>query len=183
MAFDAFLVVRDAQAKQAAGLPIGESLDPLYKGAIEVQDFSFGVENTLAIGTTTTSPGAGKATFKEFTVTKVVDSASPAFFKYCAAGQLFPSVTLALRKSGSSAATAGKPYLIYSFGTVAVSSIEWSGASDDDLPTETITFAYGQMQISYVQQRPDGSVLPARLENWDRVASKAQTTPMPIPTE
>lgn len=166
MAFDAFLMVRDAQARQAPGLPVGESQDPLYKGAIELNSFTFGVENAILIGAAT-GAGAGKATFKEFTVTKPVDSTSGTFFKFSTTGQHFLNVTLAMRKAGS-----GKPYLIYSFGTVVVTNIEWSGSSGDDTPTETLTFAYGQLQVSYIQQRTDGSRSPAQVENWDRVANR-----------
>ena len=179
MAFDVFMIVRDAQGRQAPNLPVGESLDQTYKGAMELSEFSLGAENTIAIGSTTTGAGTGKATFKEFTVKKAVDSASGVFFKTLATGAHFQNVTLYIRKAGGT--VSGKPYLIYSFGTVVVSSIEWSGSSGDDLPTETITFAYGQLQISYAQQTATGTLMAPKMESWDRVANRAPTAPLPVP--
>src|SRR5262245_18972060 len=63
----------------------GETKDDVYlgkkSGAFEIKDFSFGVENSMTIGSATGGAGAGKIKFNEFTIKKTSDSASPAFFQ------------------------------------------------------------------------------------------------------
>ena len=63
MAFDAFLVVKDAGKAVKVK---GETQDAFFKnlGAFEISEFSFGAENTLNITSATGGAGAGKATFK-----------------------------------------------------------------------------------------------------------------------
>src|SRR5216683_6445245 len=89
--FDYFLKV--------AGLD-GESTDEAHKNAFEIKDFSFGVENPTTIGSATGGAGAGKIKFNEFTIKKTADKASPLFFRNCAAGMHYKTVTLAVRKAG-----------------------------------------------------------------------------------
>ena len=56
---------------------VGETADRDFPGAIEIESFSFGAENTATIGSATSGAGVGKATFQEFTIEKAVDSTTP----------------------------------------------------------------------------------------------------------
>lgn len=167
MAFDAFLIF-ETPGDGAPPLE-GETMDKGFstKKAMEISEFSFGIENTLSIGSATGGAGAGKATFKEFTTKKVTDTASPSLFKTCTTGGHYGKVSLYIRKAGGG--TTGKPYLMFVFGTVAVKSIEWSGSSGDDVPTENVVFEYGQIAIFYSKQSPSGALEARAPQAWDRV--------------
>ena len=62
-------------------------------------------------------------------------------------------------------------YLKYKFGTVFVESVQWSGSSGgDDTPTESVSFAFGKMQIDYQPQGQDGKPLGGAVHGgWDAV--------------
>src|SRR4051812_42696704 len=127
MAVDSFIFF-DHQG--AAGmLPVvGETTDAYFSKtkpspAFEIKDWGFEVTNKTTIGSATTGAGGGKAEFAEFTITKMVDSASPNFFRNCVAGAHYKKVVLACRKAGGDSATAGKPYLFYTFGTVFTTKV------------------------------------------------------------
>jgi len=169
MAFDAFLIF-EAESGKAVALE-GETQDKVFaaKKAMEISEFSFGVENTLSIGSASGGAGSGKATFKEFNIKKVTDTASPALFKTCVTGGHYKSVTLYIRKSGG--ATTGKPYLTFRFGMAAVKSIEWAGSSGDDVPTETVLFEFGTIEIFYKKQNPDGTLMAWAPQGWSRIAN------------
>src|SRR5580692_7505146 len=141
MAFDAFLIFTGGTT------PIkGETQDKVFgpKNAFEISEFSFGAETTINITSATGGAGAGKATFKEFTVKKQTDSASPLLLQCLGTGDHYSKCQLYIRKSGSNvgAGQSGKSYLVFAFGMVAVKSIEWSGATGDDVPTESVIFEF-----------------------------------------
>ena len=69
--------------------------------ALEIEDFSFGVENATTIGSAMGGAGAGKIKFNEFTIKKTSDQSSPAFFKNCCAGAHYKTVTVSMRRIGA----------------------------------------------------------------------------------
>jgi type VI secretion system secreted protein Hcp len=159
MPVDAFIMFTPAPGSNMLK-PEGETTDTTFskKKAFEIKDFSFGVENKATIGSGTSGGGGGKIQFNEFTIKKTVDQASTDFFKNCCAGAHYGVVTIACRKAGGGGAQAtGKPYLVFNFGTVFTTKIDWSGPGDEG-PEESITFAYGAIQIDYWVQAKDGTM-------------------------
>ena len=137
------------------------------KGKVfEVTEYSFGIEQTLNIGSQSTGAGAGKVTFNPFSVTRSIDCSSTKFFTASCAGTPFKTVSLGLRKSSGTAA-AGTFFLRFDFKLVAVKTINW--AHDDESPKETIEFEYGGLQVRYAQQKPDGSMQAPIVGGWNRV--------------
>ena len=129
--------------------PIGSGSTGRHdQNGFEVKDFSFNVANHAAIGSARGGAG-GKSTFHEFTITKQVDSASPAFLKSCYTGAHYKTVVIQMRKAGGEATP--KTYLQYTFKLVFVSNYQWSGRGDKT-PSETITFQFGSMDIQYQAQ-------------------------------
>jgi type VI protein secretion system component Hcp len=59
-----------------------------------------------------------------------------------------------MRKAGGDPKAA--PYLRYTFETVFVTKINWGG-SGDDIPSEHVTFQFGQVAIKYQPQTQGGS--------------------------
>jgi type VI secretion system secreted protein Hcp len=139
-AVDAFIWFESHAISHSRGS--GESHTTTH-GAFEIKDFSFGVENPTTIGSATAGAGGGKAKFNEFQITTTLDSASAAFFKSCVAGAHYDTVILEMRKAGGDPTHPGTAFLKYTFHTVFVTKIDWSGPGDES-PTEAITFVYGR---------------------------------------
>jgi type VI secretion system secreted protein Hcp len=181
MAVDAFIWFKE-QAGMLA--PIGETKDDNYSKkdnpAFEIKDFSFGVENPTTIGSATGGAGAGKIKFNEFTIKKTTDSASPAFFRNCAAGAHYKKVILEMRKAGGDPQSAGKPFLTFYFDTVFTTKIDWSGPGDEG-PEESITFVYGKLVVQYWPQKQTGeqdtALAPKLIKGWNQITNKADDSP------
>lgn len=181
MAVDAFIWFKE----QAGMLPvIGETKDDYYskmdQKAFEIKDFSFGVENPTTIGSATGGAGAGKIKFNEFTIKKTTDSASPAFFRNCAAGAHYKKVVLEMRKAGGDVGTAGKAFLTFYFETVFTTKIDWTGPGDEG-PEESITFVYGKLVVQYWPQKQtgeqDAAAAAKLIRGWNQVTNKADDAP------
>lgn len=169
MAFDAFVSFKPAGGHEKIE---GESTDAQFKGWFEIKEFSFGIENTLNITSASSGAGAGKADFKEFTIKKQTDKASPSLTLTCGMGGHYEEVQLRLRKSGGkTSGGAGDVYLAYDFKLVAVKSIEWSGSSGDDVPEETVVFEYGAMRIGYRPQNMDGTLGNIVERSWNKLTN------------
>ena len=177
MAVDTFIYFEENPS--SGMLPVaGETKDEYFKkgpvaknGAFELKDWSFEVTNKSTIGSATGGAGSGKAEFAEFNITKTTDTASPAFFRNCVAGAHYKTVTLAMRKAGGDPKSAGKPFLLYKFGTVFTTKISWE--SGEDAPTEKITFVYGTLEVEYRTQNPDGTPGPGIPQGWSQINNKA----------
>jgi type VI secretion system secreted protein Hcp len=138
-----------------AAQPEGETTDDWFKDkkALEISNFSWGVEQAETTGSSSTGSGAGKAKFKEFTVSKGIDLASVPLFNACTAGAHFPHVCIAMRKPGGS----NLIYLQYIFTQVFVIGIKWSGGAGEEAPKEDITMKFGAYSMQYIQQKADGT--------------------------
>jgi type VI protein secretion system component Hcp len=167
-------------------LPVkGETKDAYFKTfvpdhpAFELTEFTLGdIENASTIGSATAGGGATKAKFNAFTITKQVDSASPAFFRNCVAGAHYKKVTLAVRKPGGDPKAAGKPYLQFRFGFVFTTKVGW--AHGDPLPTESISFEYGALEVEYTPQKLDGTMGQGIPQGWNQCMNKAWTNTDPV---
>lgn len=174
MATDNFLIFPTAaQSTGGSLLPVGESQDPTHKGAIEVQAFAFGIENSITIGSTSGGAGAGKAKFDELAITKSVDTASPVLFEASAQGVHFPQMLLKIRKAGS---TNQPDYLIYDFRMVFVTKVEWTGGGGGDAPEEMVTLVYGALQISYAPQSATGTFGTPITSAWSQINNNPSLT-------
>src|SRR5215831_13552855 len=162
--FDAFLTFVSSGTTPTTQ---GEFTDQTFpNGAVQVRDFSFGIQNTPTIGSASGGAGSGKANFVELNIGKTVDSASPTLFTVCAAGQHYDTVRLALRKS---TATGNTFFVVYTFKLVFVESVNWSGSSGDDTPSEMVKLLYGAVQVTYRKQNSDGTLAAPIQQTWNQV--------------
>jgi type VI secretion system secreted protein Hcp len=165
MAFDTYIVFPGGEIKgEATGL----------KDGLEIFSFSFGASNPITIGTSTTGASAGKVSISSFNVMKKTDASSAALFLACCEGDHFKAMDVHIRKSTGKGGQ--KDFLTYKFGTVFIESIQWSGSSGgDDTPTESVSFAFGQVAITYMKQdAATGGLTAAGDVSWDvtKVATK-----------
>jgi type VI protein secretion system component Hcp len=139
---------------------IGETSDVYFstKNAFEVSKFAFKV--TGAEAAEGQSGSKGKAKFGSFSIDKVVDTASVPLYKACTQATIFPSICLAVRKSGGSFLI----YMEYIFRYNQIIGIDWDGGSGSERPKETITFSFKAMGLQYIPQLPDGR--EGRPQQW-----------------
>ncbi|MEM1383697.1 MAG: type VI secretion system tube protein Hcp [Pseudomonadota bacterium] len=173
MSFDAFLYF-PGQSKV-----VGETQDDdmSQKDAFEILSFEFGAENNINIGSISGGGGAGKATFKEFNITKKTDTGSCGLFTTLVTGNHFDEAIIELRRSGGSGDRSGATFMKFHFLLVMVQDMSWSGSDGDDVCEETVVFQYGAMKIEYFKQDKTGKMKKADggqgEAKWSRVKNKA----------
>lgn len=168
MAFDAFCYFKGSDVK-------GETQDKTYskEGAFEILSFEVGAENNINIGSISAGGGAGKATFKELTITKKTDTASCAMFAKLCDGTHFSDMVIELRRSGGAAGTSGLVFLKWEFKMVMMQDISWSGSDGDDICEETVVMQYGAMKATYTAQTDEGKAGEQKSAEWSRVLNTA----------
>lgn len=140
----------------------GESTDDQHKGQIEIESWSWGESNFAGAGSS--GGGAGKVSMNDFHFSMNVSKASPKLFLACASGEHFPMATLAVQKAGGDR----QDYLVWTLTDVLVSSFQHGGsAAGDPLPTESISFNFAKIEISYKEQNADGSLGAEHTAGWD----------------
>jgi type VI secretion system secreted protein Hcp len=157
-AFDTFLEIDTIK---------GESTDSKHTGAIDIESWSFGASQSgsMAMGG---GGGAGKVSMQDFTFTKSLDKSSPKLFEALATGQHLKEAKLVLRSAGGSQLE----YLVITFSDVLISSYSTGGSSGDDRPTESVSFNFAQIKMSYVEQDAKGAPGAAVEFGWDLKANK-----------
>jgi type VI secretion system secreted protein Hcp len=156
MAFDAFLKIDGVD---------GESTRKGFEKQMEIQSFSLGASNPSTIGAGGGGGGAGKVSISSFNIMKRSDSASPKLFNTCCQGDHYPTAVVTLNKSAGKAPI---DFIKYEFEEVYVDNIQWSGASGgDDTPTESVSFSFAKITVTYTPQKADGSKGSPAVGSWD----------------
>lgn len=158
MSFDCFLQIKGSNA------PTGESTDSAYSKWIELESFSFGASNPSTIGSGTPGSGAGRVALSTFNVLKPYDNASPDLFLGCCLGNHFESATVVLRKAGGGQIV----FLQYDFKEVYIDSVQQSGAAGaGDKPSESVSFSFQQVQVTYTPQTAQGGKGTPNVKGWN----------------
>ncbi|MEP1586334.1 MAG: type VI secretion system tube protein Hcp [Tateyamaria sp.] len=171
MSFDAFMYMPGEDKLK------GETQDETFgkgkKEAFEILSFEIGAENNINIGSISGGGGAGKATFKELTVTKKTDTASCGLFTRLVEGGHIQDVHIELRRSGGAPGVSGTTVLKFDFKLVMIQDISWSGSDGDDICEETLVMQYGAMKVEYSTQDIKGAMKKHSDAMWSRIKNKA----------
>jgi type VI secretion system secreted protein Hcp len=162
MAFDAFLKIDGVN---------GEATRKGFEKQMEILSFSWGASNPSTVGAGGGGGGGGKVSVSSFNVMKKSDAASPILFQACCKGDHFAKAAVTLNKAAGSTAL---DFIKYEFEEVYVDSVQWSGSSGgDDTPTESVSFSFGKVAITYTPQNKDGSKGSPAVGAWDLTAVSA----------
>ena len=106
--------------------------------------------------------------FDTFSFTRVIDGASPAFFRACCNQESFKSAALVRRVAtglvrGQDRKSEG--FMRLDFKDVMLTGINWD---DGELVEETVTFICKNLRVRYRQQAADASLGGATEANWDQ---------------
>lgn len=163
MAMDAYLWIDGVK---------GEATADGLKDYMEIMSYSFGASNPASIGTGSGGAGTGKASLSSFNVMKFSEAGSAELFQRSCEGKHFPKAKVVLRKATGEGGQS--PYLEYEFEEVYIDSIQWSGSSGgDDRPTESLSFSFAKLTITYYKQDAKGAVSKDKQAFWNvRTAAK-----------
>lgn len=143
----------------------GESTQKGHEGEIELLSANVGVSDRAPVPTGAVA-AAGKVSFQDLHVTKTTDSASPQLFVACSSGKHIATGTLTAVPTGGNG-----PHLTIDLTDVLVSSYDVN--ITQQTPSETITFAYGSLKVSYQAQDSKGVLSPPVQGGWDVTKNKA----------
>jgi type VI secretion system secreted protein Hcp len=145
-----------------------ESLDSKHKGEIDVESFSWGQTQSGSAGHGA-GAGAGKVVPGDFTFVKRVDKGSPILMIGCATGQHFKSAILTARKAGGGQ----QDYLKITMSECLISSYQTGGSRNGDtVPSETLTLNFAKLEMSYKEQKADGSLAGEVKQTYDYSQNK-----------
>ena len=145
----------------------GESVDAKHKGELELESFGWGEaqQHAAAAGG---GGAAGKVQFHDFHFAMRTGKASAQLLLACASGQHLKSAVLTARK-------AGKPpleFLTITLTNVLVSSYDTGATPVQPYPTDQVSLSFGQIQVQYRAQKPDGSLGPPVQVGWNVEANR-----------
>jgi type VI secretion system secreted protein Hcp len=147
----------------------GESTDDKHKGSIELETFSWSEvqQGSAGVGG---GAGVGKVKASDLLITKKMDKSSPVLMIACATGQHYKKAVLTARRAGGGQ----QEYLKLTLEDVLVSLYETgaAGTQESVIPTETIKLNFDKLEMSYKEQKPDGSLGPEVKQKYDFAANK-----------
>lgn len=145
-----------------------ESTDDKHKGEIELESFSWGQSNAGTAGHGG-GAGAGKVVAQDFHFVKRLDKASPVLMIGCSTGQHFKTAILTTRKAGGGQ----QDYFKVTMEDVLVTSYQIGGsAAGDVVPTEQVSMNFAKLEMSYKEQKADGSLGGEVKQKYDYAANK-----------
>ena len=151
MAFDAFVNFGDIK---------GESTDKDHKDWVQITSYRQSVNRTPLVAATKSGPA-----FSEFTITKLLDAATPKLFEACCKGTHLKEVVIELVRAG------GDPvkYMEVKLADVVITSVaddaESTGTAQH--PSESIHMTFGAIEWTYTKQKPDGTAAGNVVAKWN----------------
>ena len=146
----------------------GESKDAKHKNEIDLESWSWGAvqSGTPQFGG---GGGAGKVTMQDFHFVMRLTKASPKLMLACASGKHIKLATLTARKAGKTQ----QEYLTFKFSDVLVSSYQTGGSEGGDVvPLDQVSLNFSKIEMSYREQKPDGTLGAETKVGWDLKSNK-----------
>lgn len=160
------------------GIKDGEA-DSFWTGSdgwTEVSSLNVGLQNEVIFGRDSV-PTVGKTRFSELQLVKKIDIISPQLFSQVATGLHYPEAVLMVRQVGGLGRNS--PYYLAVLKNVFVAGINWKASRVSDSSYESVTFAYGSIQWTYVRQDSNHDLSIAVTVNWDQIKNQGGSGPMP----
>lgn len=145
-----------------------ESADAKHKGSIDLESWSWG-ETQAGTSGRGSGAGAGKVQSQDFHFVKKLDKASSVLFIGCATGHHYKTAVLTARKAGGEQ----QEYLKITMEDVLISSYQVGGSAHGDVvPTDQVSLNFAKLEISYKEQKPDGTLGGEVKQKYDFAANK-----------
>jgi type VI secretion system secreted protein Hcp len=143
MAFDAFVKIDGID---------GESSDDKHPRWMEIITLDTGLDQKKSsTASSAGGAGAGRADFKPFSFSKLVDTATPALALACADGTHIDTIVIELCRAGG-----GKlKFMEYKLSNCLITGVYTAGGPGE-LPAEIISLSYGKVEWRYTKQNRSG---------------------------
>jgi type VI secretion system secreted protein Hcp len=147
----------------------GESYDAKHKGAIQIETYNFGANQTGS-HSAGGGGGAGKAHLHDFSFVMLANKASPKLFLACCNGQHIPKAVLICRKAGKEQ----QEYLKVTLSDLLISSFQSGGPHKGELmPFDSVSLNFAKIEFEYREQKADGALAGSIKAGWDLKSNKA----------
>jgi type VI secretion system secreted protein Hcp len=140
----------------------GEAQDSAFAGHIEVVGWNWGVSSRgdQVMGA---APRAA-ADVRHFTFRHLVDSASAGLWSRCVTNAMIPNGLLTQRRAGGPSA---QRFLEIRFKQVRIVDVAVAMSEDNQIPLETVSFAFESVTLDYTPQAAMGGAQSGRHSfNW-----------------
>lgn len=151
----------------------GDSTDSKHKEWIEILAYNHGI--TQATGGSHSAQGThagGRADHSDFSIVKRLDSASPILAKFCCDAKPIKNIVFECCRAMGEKTVFMKVTLKDSI----VAAVQSSGSAkgDDLIPTEQVSFRYGEIHWEYTptDARSGGKTGPAVKAAWSTIENK-----------
>jgi type VI secretion system secreted protein Hcp len=144
----------------------GESQDAKHKGEIDIMAFSVGLAQLANLGSGG-GGGTGKVKFEDITISKVTDTSSTTLALFCANGKHIKDALITCRKAGENPVE----YLKIKLTDVIVSGVQFGGHHEGQV-AESVTLAFGKINMEYAAQDSKGVGTAAGSMGWDVAANQ-----------
>lgn len=138
----------------------GEATHAKHKDEIIILSWDWNEHNASC--TVGGGSAVGKATPGYISFAKRFDNASPTLARHCASGKHFKEATLSMSKAGGSQ----EDFMTVKLKEIYISAYNVNGSTGGDL-MDNFSFSYGDIEVSYKPQKPDGTLGGEVKFGWD----------------
>jgi len=142
----------------------GESQKTGSENQIEIHSWSWGANNSSSVGFGTGS-GTGKVSISSMNIMQDVDTASAKLFQKCCDGTHIANGKLHCWEAGGD--NNKVEYLLYEMAEIFVDNVQWGGSGASGKPSETVSFSFNQVVITYYPQNADGTKGDKQQAGWN----------------
>jgi len=159
----------------AVPLPVGESTVVGRKDWIEVDNYSWGVANTVSFSSRGGGAAAGKVEFNELSISKPVDKATNSLLQAACLGGIYGEATLVVVRDAGTGTLV--EYLKLEMKDILVSSVSMTALAGADRSEENVTLAFGSMQSTYTPFDLTGKPATPVIAKWSVITNKLAFRP------
>jgi type VI secretion system secreted protein Hcp len=144
----------------------GDCTEKDHKDWTMAESYHHGVTQRASVTQMTAGgPTSQGVSHSEYSIVKMLDSASPKLFEAACKGTVLKDVTIELVRAGDTPVK----YMVTKLKNVLVSGVHHNGdpKGDAQFPTETINLTYSGIEITYTKQGLDGKASGNVAAKWD----------------
>lgn len=130
----------------------GDSQDALRPNNIDILAWSWGASSTPK------GKGGVSCNFQDVSITKYVDSSSPALLMGQLEGTQFATGQLAVRRNTATGQSI--EYIVIDFNNIRITSLSTGGSGGEDRLTENVSFSFSDATYTYTPQTQTGAGTP-----------------------
>ncbi|GAM91243.1 hypothetical protein ANO11243_092900 [Dothideomycetidae sp. 11243] len=177
---DIYMTISDSNNKNVGTATPGNTIVP---NGIQLDTYSFGsvqtVNFTSPSSTTSERLSAGKLAFNTFTLTKAADVNSPVILNRMAVGFSHTINVYFYRVVAGNGFSTQRQYMELQFREAGFTAQSFSSGGTEGQQTETLSFHYGAMQISYTPTKTNGTSGAPVTSGWSVIHNGPEVDMVP----